>query len=116
MKNRIRTYLVQLAPVLAANVLSSSSESGQREYAPSTSWLVKMFATFADCAGAEGHRDLDRLSEELYAACADGRAPAREAAEWIRLGRDAVLARLNGDLAALAGTETEREPYLQAMV
>lgn len=116
MKNRIRTYLVQLAPVLAANVLSSSSESGQREYAPSTSWLVKMFATFADCAGAEGHRDLDRLSEELYAACADGRAPAREAAEWIRLGRDAVLARLNGDLAAIAGTETEREPYLQAMV
>ncbi|QRG65297.1 two-component system sensor histidine kinase NtrB [Brevibacillus choshinensis] len=119
MKNRIRTYLTHLAPVLAAEMLSFLSNGHQGiaskpgECTHPKSWLVQLIARLAETVETEDYRELEKHVGEFASTCAEQGMSLLFAVERLRVCRDKVLEYLNRDSDTLVLTTEDRVVYYQ---
>ncbi|MED4780924.1 two-component system sensor histidine kinase NtrB [Brevibacillus choshinensis] len=119
MKNRIRTYLTHLAPVLVAEMLSFLS-NGHRDFATKReecthpkSWLVQLVSRLAETVETEDYRDLEHHVGDFASTCAKQGMSLLFVVERLRVCRDKVLEHLNRDSESLVVTNEDRVAFYQ---
>lgn len=119
MKNRIRTYLTHLAPVLAAEMLSFLSNGHQgiastrEECTHPKSWLVQLIARLAETVETEDYDGWENHVREFASTCAKQGMSLLFVMERLRVCRDKVLEHLNRDSDALMLTVEDRIVFYQ---
>lgn len=122
MKNRIRTYLTHLAPVLAAEMLSFLLDGHRHANLQRVActhpeaWLIQLFTHLAESVEMEGYSGLVQQVDAFAAYCADQGLSSLFVVERMRVCRDKIMEHLNRDQAHLVRNVEEQVEFCQAQL